>query len=71
MAGQDAVIHLAAKVNVTGPWAAYERTNVDGTRAIVDACRAAGVERLVHVSSPSVNHAGHSLVGVDAAPADP
>ena len=36
-AGHDAVIHLAAKVNVTGPWAAYERTNVGGTRAIVDA----------------------------------
>ena len=71
VAGQDAVIHLAAKVNVTGPWAAYERTNVGGTRAIVDACRAAGVERLVHVSSPSVSHAGRSLVGVGAAPADP
>ncbi len=70
-AGHDAVIHLAAKVNVTGPWAAYERTNVGGTRAIVDACRAVGVERLVHVSSPSVSHAGRSLVGVTAAPADP
>jgi nucleoside-diphosphate-sugar epimerase len=71
VAGQDAVIHLAAKVNVTGPWAPYQRTNVGGTRAVVDACRAAGVERLIHVSSPSVSHAGHSLVGVGAAPADP
>ncbi len=71
VAGQDAVIHLAAKVNVTGPWAGYERTNVGGTRAVVDACRAAGVGRLIHVSSPSVSHAGRSLVGVEAGPADP
>jgi nucleoside-diphosphate-sugar epimerase len=71
VAGHDAVIHLAAKVNVTGPWAAYERANVQGTRSVVDACRAAGVQRLVHVSSPSVAHGGDSLVGAAAGPADP
>jgi nucleoside-diphosphate-sugar epimerase len=37
----------------------------------VDACRAEGVRRLVHVSSPSVSHAGEPLVGVGAQPADP
>lgn len=70
-AGQDAVIHLAAKVDLAGRWAAYERVNVEGTRRIVEACRAYGVGRLVHVSSPSVAHAGVSLVGAPAAPADP
>ncbi len=70
-AGQDAVLHLAAKVNVTGPWADYERVNINGTAAVVAACRAEGVERLVHVSSPSVAHAGSSLFGVGADPADP
>ncbi|WP_448639220.1 NAD-dependent epimerase/dehydratase family protein [Geodermatophilus sp. URMC 63] len=69
--GQDAVLHLAAKVDVTGPWAEYAHANVDGTRAVVDACRAAGVGRLVHVSSPSVAHAGTALTGVGAGPADP
>lgn len=69
--GQDAVVHLAAKVDVTGPEEAYVRANVDGTRAIVDGCRHAGVSRLVHVSSPSVAHAGTSLVGVGAGSADP
>ena len=42
--GQDAVLHLAAKVDVTGPWAEYLTANVDGTRTVVGACRSAGVE---------------------------
>ncbi|GAA4736239.1 NAD-dependent epimerase/dehydratase family protein [Modestobacter marinus] len=69
--GQDAVLHLAAKVDVTGRWAEYARANIDGTRAVVAACRRAGVGRLVHVSSPSVAHGGSALVGVGAQPADP
>ena len=68
---QDAVIHLAAKVNVVGPEADYERINVHGTRSVVNACLTAGVRRLVHVSSPSVAHAGSSLIGHGADPADP
>jgi 2-alkyl-3-oxoalkanoate reductase len=68
---QDAVIHLAAKVNVVGPEAEYQRINVHGTRTVLNACVTAGVPRLVHVSSPSVAHAGHSLIGRGADPADP
>lgn len=71
VAGHEAVVHLAAKVNVTGAWPEYERANVVGTRSVVDACRAQGVRRLVYVSSPSVAHAGASLVGAGADPADP
>ena len=71
VAGHDAVVHLAAKVNVVGPEAEYLRVNVGGTRAVVDACLAAGVDRLVHVSSPSVAHTGRSIVGRGADPADP
>jgi nucleoside-diphosphate-sugar epimerase len=69
--GHDAVVHLAAKVDIAGPWRAYARANVDGTRAVLDACRTAGAGRLVHVSSPSVAHAGRALVGAPAGPADP
>jgi len=69
--GMDGVIHLAAKVNVVGPWADYVAANVDGTRTLIDAARAAGVGRFVQVSSPSVAHAGRSLVGAPAGPADP
>lgn len=69
--GQDAVVHLAAKVNVVGAWEDYRRTNIEGTRCLVDAARAAGVARFVNISSPSVAHAGRSLTGVGAGPADP
>jgi nucleoside-diphosphate-sugar epimerase len=71
VAGADAVIHLAAKVHVVGAWPDYLAANVTGTRTVVDAARAAGVRRLVHVSSPSVAHTGSSLVGAGAGPADP
>lgn len=69
--GQDAVVHLAAKVDVTGRWAEYARANIDGTRNVINACRATGVPRLVHVSTPSVAHHGRALVGAGAEPADP
>ena len=70
-AGQDAVVHLAAKANVSGDPAEYLRINVGGTRTVVRAAEEAGVERLVYVSSPSVAHSGSSLVGAGAGPADP
>jgi len=69
--GQDAVVHLAAKVDVVGRWSEYARANIDGTRTVVDACLSHGVGRLVHVSTPSVAHSGRSLVGAGAGPADP
>lgn len=68
---RDAVVHLAAKVDVVGQWPDYARANIEGTRTVVDACRELGVGRLVHVSSPSVAHAGRSLVGAGAGPSDP
>jgi 2-alkyl-3-oxoalkanoate reductase len=71
LAGHDAVVHLAAKVDVVGPWREYLRANVGGTRRLLAAARAAGVGRFVHVSSPSVAHAGDALVGVGADAADP
>jgi len=71
VADVDAVVHLAAKVSLAGDPADFARVNVDGTRTIVDAARAAGVGRFVFVSSPSVAHTGSSLVGVDAGPAEP
>jgi 2-alkyl-3-oxoalkanoate reductase len=71
VAGAEAVVHLAALVAPTGPWADFLAVNVDGTATLLDAAREAGVRRFVHVSSPSVAHGGESLVGAPAAPADP
>lgn len=71
VAGQDVVVHLAAKVDVVGAWADFVRSNIHGTRAVLAACRSAGVRRLVHVSSPAVAYHGDPLVGVPARPADP
>lgn len=62
-AGCDVVFHVAARAGVGGPPAAYRRANVDGTRAVVIACRAERVGRLVHTSTPSVVHAGGDIAG--------
>lgn len=70
-AGQEAVLHLAAKVGVAGSPAEFRRVNVAGTRTVLAAARAAGAARFVQVSSPSVAHAGKPLVGAPAGPADP
>ncbi len=71
VAGGDAIVHLAAKVDVVGPKHEFERVNVEGTRRLLLAAQAAGVGRFVHVSSPSVANDGSSLVGAGAGPADP
>lgn len=50
----DVVYHAAAKVGDWGPWKEFQRVTIDGTRNVVNAAVAAGVRRLVHISSISV-----------------
>lgn len=69
--GVDAVVHLAAKVSLTGDPADFRRVNVDGTRALLGAAARHGATDVVHVSSPSVAHTGSAIVGDDAPRADP
>lgn len=69
--GMDAVVHLAAKVSLAGDPAEFEAVNVEGTRSLLAAAADAGVSRFVFVSSPSVAHAGASIIGSDAGLADP
>ncbi|MBG6237240.1 nucleoside-diphosphate-sugar epimerase [Mycetocola sp. CAN_C7] len=71
VAGHDAIVHLAAKVSLAGDPAEFDRVNVDGTRTLLEAAKEQGVARFVQVSSPSVAHAGRSISGDDASPADP
>lgn len=63
--GVGTVFHVAGRVGVWGPPADFFHTNVEGTRAVIAACRAAGVPRLVYTSSPSVVFNGGDLAGVD------
>ena len=63
--GCDAVIHIAAKTGVWGPYADYYRANVLGTRNVLEACAANDIRRLVYTSTPSVIHAGGDVEGVD------
>jgi nucleoside-diphosphate-sugar epimerase len=52
--GADVIIHCAA---LSSPWGRYEdfqRANVTSTSEVIDACRANGVRRLVHISTPSL-----------------
>jgi nucleoside-diphosphate-sugar epimerase len=63
--GCDVVFHVAAKAGHWGPYAEYHAANVLGTQAVIDACRAHGIGRLVHTSTPSVVHAGGDLEGID------
>lgn len=63
--GCDVVYHVAAKAGIWGPFDEYYRCNVEGTRHILDACRALGVRRLVYTSSPSVVFDGRDVAGVD------
>jgi dihydroflavonol-4-reductase len=50
--GADVVYHLAACISLSmDDWPVLETVNVTGTRNVVEACRRAGVRRLVHFSS--------------------
>lgn len=58
VAASDIVVHMAAETHVERSLvdaAPFVRTNVDGTRAVLDACRrASGGRRLIHVSTDEV-----------------
>jgi 2-alkyl-3-oxoalkanoate reductase len=59
--GVDRLLHCAARTGPWGPWRDYERINVTGVRYLLEAALAAGVRRIVHVSSITVH--GNDLGG--------
>ncbi len=63
--GMHTVFHVAAKVGIWGTQADFFRTNVLGTRAIIEGCRRHGVLHLVHTSTPSVVYNSRDLSGAD------
>jgi nucleoside-diphosphate-sugar epimerase len=65
MAGADVVFHCAAKVDDWGNPAEFHRVNVEGTAHVIEAARAAGVRRLVHVSTEAVLADGTPIHNAD------
>lgn len=63
--GAETVFHVAGRVGVWGPRREFFDVNVGGTQNVINACREAGVPRLVYTSSPSVVYNGGDLAGLD------
>lgn len=61
----DVVFHVAALPGAWGPYQRFFDTNVVGTRNVIAACRAHGIDRLVYTSTPSVVHGGGDIEGDD------
>lgn len=67
LAGCEAVIHAAAFVEEWGTREQFWQGNVEGTRNMLEAARAAGVRRFLHVGTEAALFAGQDLVAVDEA----
>ena len=66
-AGADAVVSNAALFSLANRrWQDHERANIQGTENVFDAVRAAGVTRVVHVSSVAVYRGHRPPVDEDA-----
>lgn len=57
MAGQDAIVHLAAYPHVESTWTDVHGPNVEGTNAVLSAASDAGVESVVFASTNHVQGA--------------
>jgi nucleoside-diphosphate-sugar epimerase len=67
--GAEAVVHVAGVVNAPDT-AAFEHANVTGTLNVIEAAKAAGVPRLIHVSSLSAREPQLSAYGASKARAE-
>jgi dihydroflavonol-4-reductase len=65
VAGTDVLFHLAGAVDFAGDWDRFRAVNVEGTRSVLAAVRAAGVRRVVHVSSIVAVGAGRTPIPLD------
>lgn len=63
--GIETIFHVAARVGIWGAYDDFYRTNVLGTRALLEAARTHGVRTFVHTSTPSVVYNGRDLAGAD------
>jgi nucleoside-diphosphate-sugar epimerase len=54
LAGIDVLIHAAGCRDLAGPISAFEHSNIDLTRSLVDAASQAGVKQFIYISAASV-----------------
>jgi nucleoside-diphosphate-sugar epimerase len=66
--GMEAVYHVAGKAGFWGAREEYFSINVEGTRNVLEAARAAGVARLIYTSTPSVIGYDADAKGISEAP---
>lgn len=64
--GADAIVHVAGLINAPDR-AAFDAVNVAGTANMLDAARAAGVKRFIHISSLAAREPGLSDYGASKA----
>lgn len=65
MTGCDALIHAAADTGHGPASEGQRRINEDGTHAVLDAARVAGIAKVIHLSTESVLATGKPLVNAD------
>lgn len=63
--GCDALIHSAAFVEEWGPRDAWYKSNVLGTKAVLDAAKAAGVGRFIHIGTEAAIVHGQDVDNAD------
>jgi len=51
VAGMDVVVHLAANPDENSPWESIHANNIVGSYHVFEACRLAGVQRVVYAST--------------------
>ncbi len=61
--GVDIIFHVAAKAGVWGNYNDFYKTNVIGTKNIIEACQENSIDKLVFTSSASVVFDGHDICG--------
>lgn len=61
----DIVFHTAAKASSWGPYSDFFKTNVLGTKCIIEICKLKGIKKLVFTSSPSVIFTGKDIEGAN------
>jgi len=64
MRGCDVIVHAAAVIDPHGDPAQLRRTNVEGTKSVINAAINAQIKQFIHISSLSVIMGDHDCFGV-------